>query len=258
MREKSLTVRVSRSLVFDLRGGVPNTLPAMRRAFTLIELLVVIAVLAVLIGILLPSLSAARESGRAAVCLSNLRSVQQISQMYADENKGRGPALGYPYTSMPHWAIVVQTSAGMTGAASKDLYTTRGVLVCPTVAAFYNRGMTRTYAINATGHAGLPGDPDTYDADKTDANARSAHVRVNLIARPSAALAFCDSAAINAPDAPPPTQCSSVLDFRQPDHLAKRLGRFHGSRSKPSSFVAVFYDGSASVREKPGWADPLP
>lgn len=258
MREKSLTVRVSRSLAFDLRGSVPNTLPAVRRAFTLIELLVVIAVIAVLIGILLPSLSAARESGRVAVCLSNLRSVQQITQMYADENKGRGPALGYPYTAMPHWAIVVQTSAGMTGAASKDLYATRGVLVCPTVAAFYNRGMTRTYAINATGHAGLPGDPDTYDADKSDPAAKSAHVRFNLVIRPSAALSFTDSAAISSPDAPPPTQCSSVIDFRQPDHVANRLGKFHGPRSKPSRFVGAMYDGSASLRESADWTTPLP
>lgn len=229
-----------------------------RRGFTLIELLVVVAVIAVLVGVLLPSLGAARESGRAAVCLSNLRSVQQIAQMYADENKNKGPALGFPYTSMPHWAIVVQTSAGMTGAASKDLYSTRGVLVCPTVAAFYNRGMTRTYAVNATGHAGLPGDPDTYDADKDDPNAKTSHVRFDLIARPSATLGFVDSAAISAADAPPPTQCSGVLDFRQAGHVSKRLGRLHGSRSKPDRFSAAFYDGSAMVNQSTDWPTPLP
>ncbi len=230
----------------------------MPRAFTLIELLVVIAVIAVLIGILLPSLGAARESGRAAVCLSNLRSVQQIAQMYADENKNRGPALGYPYTALPNWAIVVQTSAGMTGEASKDLYRTRGVLVCPSVAAFYGRGMTRTYAINATGHAGLPGDPDTYDANKDDPAAKTAHVRFDLIARPSDSVGFVDSAAISAPDAPPPTQCSSVLDFRQANHVSKRLGRFHGTSARRDRFAAVMYDGSAALREAAGWTTPLP
>jgi prepilin-type N-terminal cleavage/methylation domain-containing protein/prepilin-type processing-associated H-X9-DG protein len=56
------------------------------RAFTLIELLVVIAIIAVLMAILFPALNRAREQGRRAVCLSNLKQLALAWNMYADEN----------------------------------------------------------------------------------------------------------------------------------------------------------------------------
>ena len=62
------------------------TKPSVRKAFTLIELLVVVAIIALLISILLPSLSQAREQGKKAVCLSNLKSIAQASHAYAVED----------------------------------------------------------------------------------------------------------------------------------------------------------------------------
>ncbi len=53
-------------------------------AFTLIELLVVISIIALLISILLPSLSGARKAGRALKCQSHLRTLGQGMRLYAD------------------------------------------------------------------------------------------------------------------------------------------------------------------------------
>lgn len=66
-----------------------------RRAFTLIELLVTLAIIAALIGILLPSLTAARNNGRSAVCLSNLRQLGAAFSMYAADSKDRCMPLAY-------------------------------------------------------------------------------------------------------------------------------------------------------------------
>jgi prepilin-type N-terminal cleavage/methylation domain-containing protein len=63
------------------------------RAFTLVELLVVIAVIAVLVGILLPALGAARNRGRLVISLANVRSLNQGADMYRGDFRGYYPIL---------------------------------------------------------------------------------------------------------------------------------------------------------------------
>lgn len=61
------------------------------RGFSLIELLVSIAIVALLTGVLLPSLAGARRAGRAAACLSNLRQIAAAALQYAGDQKSSLP-----------------------------------------------------------------------------------------------------------------------------------------------------------------------
>ena len=61
------------------------------KGFTLIELLVVISIIALLVGILLPALSSARESARRAVCKSNARQIGIIWLAYTVDNDDELP-----------------------------------------------------------------------------------------------------------------------------------------------------------------------
>jgi prepilin-type N-terminal cleavage/methylation domain-containing protein len=67
----------------NTRGG--------RAAFSLMELLVVISVVALLLALLLPALSGAREKAKKASCQSVLRQVYVLTRMYADDHGGALP-----------------------------------------------------------------------------------------------------------------------------------------------------------------------
>lgn len=59
-----------------------------RAAFTLVELLVVIGIIAVLVGILLPALSRAREQSNMVTCQAQVRQFYNLWQMYASDYRG--------------------------------------------------------------------------------------------------------------------------------------------------------------------------
>ncbi|HIM56679.1 MAG TPA: prepilin-type N-terminal cleavage/methylation domain-containing protein [Candidatus Latescibacteria bacterium] len=85
-----------------------------RHGFTLLELLVVVAVIALLLAILLPALSAANEMGRAAVCGTNQYQLLQGAIAYSEDNDFMMPWYAFASRRPEGWEWwVTQVSRGM-------------------------------------------------------------------------------------------------------------------------------------------------
>jgi prepilin-type N-terminal cleavage/methylation domain-containing protein/prepilin-type processing-associated H-X9-DG protein len=92
----------------------PDRGPPRGRGFTLIELLVVIAIIALLIGLLLPALGAARKSARSTVCLAHLRSAGQSVTLYQNDWNGHFPLSSHTTgTLLQSWIDVLEAGYGL-------------------------------------------------------------------------------------------------------------------------------------------------
>jgi prepilin-type N-terminal cleavage/methylation domain-containing protein/prepilin-type processing-associated H-X9-DG protein len=102
-----------------------------KRGFTLIELLVVIAIIAVLMGILMPALRAARELARGSACLSNQKSLMLAYTMYAGANDNRiaGGFVSNQTLNSPMWvkAPISETGQYISGDSTTFEDRIRGI-----------------------------------------------------------------------------------------------------------------------------------
>ncbi len=90
--------------------------------FTLIELLVVIAILALLAALLFPVFAGAREKGRQAACLSNVRQIGMAFSLYVTDSDEAFP-FSYSYATDDYWPQRIRSYIGDGKRA--------GVYVCP-------------------------------------------------------------------------------------------------------------------------------
>jgi len=138
-----------------------------RRGFTLVELLVVIGIIAVLISILLPALSAARKQANTVKCLASLREVGNCFAMYSVENKGWWPVCSYDtyrrdtdqvavtwywYNFLQKYATRYQLNTAATTANERNYGRTTIFWGCPEYEAFYSTGYTGNYNVTQTGY----------------------------------------------------------------------------------------------------------
>jgi prepilin-type N-terminal cleavage/methylation domain-containing protein/prepilin-type processing-associated H-X9-DG protein len=101
-------------------------------AFTLIELLVVIAIIAILASLLLPALARAKEKGKSATCLNNLKQFGAAIHMYALEHEGLLPeAEPLPSTATNSLPRICDVLAPYLGYNTNSMPQAQSVFRCP-------------------------------------------------------------------------------------------------------------------------------
>ena len=135
------------------------------KKFTLVELLVVIAIIGILMTMLLPSLSKAREVAKRAVCIGNEKQLSIAVELYSSSNNMFYPAAatngspGSAYIGRISYDDLISSYRGVELtdaqkwenplAPANEQSISDKVLVCPNDKLERTNGFTRSYSINA-------------------------------------------------------------------------------------------------------------
>jgi prepilin-type N-terminal cleavage/methylation domain-containing protein/prepilin-type processing-associated H-X9-DG protein len=197
-----------------------RTLAPTRSGFTLIELLVVVAIIAILAGLLLPTLGRAKDKGRTIACANNLKQLVLATMMYEEENQVF--PLGWVPEKLPAiWYRQLQRYLGRGTNVSGG-----GVFVCPSSLQPGERG-----AVRAGGFWGF-----LAYAQNKEINLGRSDISMKHVEDPVGTLLFAD------------TDGWDACLYADSDPTANVLYRHSGGSEASTKTVRVTRRGNAPVR----------